>query len=382
MDTYLYKSELSDNLSNKKRKVIKMDISNLNINNKYKIEIHDLTYSKHILDIISTNQNGYNYVLKKDKLYCKEGTYKIIYESNEIDVEIISISNMEINLIHNNLSVLKSYIKYLDNEINITRKSRNCVNYYVYNNNKWEILNGCQKRSLDTVFLNKTKKKELLDNINNFLLEKNLYIKLGIPYKYNILLYGLPGTGKTSLVSAIASEFNYDIAYLTCKNDDLLNDKQIIIALSKLPKNCILLIEDIELISNDINITSILDGVTINSGLLTFMTSNINNKNNILSNNHKSSNNNPLIRPSRIDFDLNFTWAKKNEIIEMFSKFYSSNKEIFDEFYNKSKGIKLTISLLQHYFFKNRTIESLLLNINNLKELSNNFYPINHSFYG
>ena len=259
---------------------------------------------------------------------------------------------------------------------------RSCINYYVYNTDKWEILNGCQKRLLNTIFLDKSKKKELVENIKNFLKEKKLYTKMGIPYKYNILFYGLPGTGKTSLVTALASEFNYDIAYLTCKNDALVNDKQIIIALSKLPKNCILLIEDIEMISKDINITSILDGVTINSGLLTFMTSNIVEKNNILSNNHKNPNNNPLIRPSRIDFDLSFTWAKKNEIIEMFNKFYNSKKEISENFYNKIKGTKLTVSLLQHYFFKNRSLEELLENINVLKELSSNYYPINHSFYG
>ena len=228
------------------------------------------------------------------------------------------------------------------------------------------------------------KKTEIITNLNNFLSEKTLYAKLGIPYKYNILFHGLPGTGKTSFVTAIATELNYDVAFLPSKSGDIKNDKQLIIALSKLPKNCLLLIEDVEIMSKDINLTSILDGTAIRSGLIIIMTSNVKDKNNILSFNHKNSSNNPLIRPCRIDYSLSFTWAKKKEIIEIFNNFYSFNDDDMyaENFYKEVKNTKLTICLLQDFFFKYRSREEIFENIPKLKELSNQYYPNDHSFYG
>jgi len=270
----------------------------------------------------------------------------------------------------------------VDKNIKDSRKLRENIRYYIYDDNKWIMLNGCQKRSLKTIFINDDNKTELMTNIKNFLLEKDLYTKLGIPYKYNVLFYGIPGTGKTSFVTAIASELNYDIAFIPSKSSDLKDDKQLIIALSKLPKNCILLIEDVELMSKNINLTSILDGATIRSGLMTFMTSNIKDRNDILSVNHTSSINNPLTRPCRVDYDLYFTWAKKKEIIEMCNKFYlKTEMNSSENFYDNIKGIKLTISLLQEFFFKFRSKDEIFENIHKLKELSNKYYSSEHSYY-
>ena len=59
----------------------------------------------------------------------------------------------------------------------------------------------------------------------------------------------------------------------------------------------------------------------------------------------------------------------------MFSKFYLDNSELANNFYNSIKGIKVTISLLQEFFFKFRNQEELFQNINYLAELSNKYYP-------
>ena len=56
-----------------------------------------------------------------------------------------------------------------------------------------------------------------LDKIKKFLTEEteDEYRSFGIPYKMNILLEGLPGTGKTSLIYAIASTLNMNIALVS-----------------------------------------------------------------------------------------------------------------------------------------------------------------------
>ena len=139
------------------------------------------------------------------------------------------------------------------------------------------------------------------------------------------------------------------------------------------------MIEDVENILSNINLTAVLDGICVKQGLITFMTSNITNSNNLLVNNHKTSNNNPLIRPFRIDYKLEFTWAKKNQIIEMFSKFYSD--ELALEFYDQIKSNRITISLLQEFFFQYRNADELFLNIQNLKERSKSLYSDENSNY-
>ena len=68
-----------------------------------------------------------------------------------------------------------------------------------------------KKRPLATVFANAELKTELVDKISWFLANEAWYARRGLNYKLVILLHGMPGTGKSSLIQALASHFDRDL---------------------------------------------------------------------------------------------------------------------------------------------------------------------------
>jgi len=55
------------------------------------------------------------------------------------------------------------------------------------------------------------KKKEIIDDLNMFKNSKEYYNRIGKPWKRGYLLYGPPGSGKSTMVAAMANYLHYDV---------------------------------------------------------------------------------------------------------------------------------------------------------------------------
>ncbi|CAH6420886.1 Bifunctional AAA family ATPase chaperone/translocase BCS1 [uncultured virus] len=70
------------------------------------------------------------------------------------------------------------------------------------------------KKPFQYLYLQKSQKDLLESYLSNFKDNRELYEKMGIPYKGGILLSGSPGCGKSSTIMAIATYLNKDIFYM------------------------------------------------------------------------------------------------------------------------------------------------------------------------
>ena len=124
---------------------------------------------------------------------------------------------------------------------NIPPDENGLVPVYNYGSDGWQVESKIRAGGLDSLALEKDTLDFFRKEIQFFLESKDGFIELGLPYKISFLLHGLPGTGKTSIIRAIAAEFGFGICLM---NLNTLSDESLARAFAKLPKNVILAIED------------------------------------------------------------------------------------------------------------------------------------------
>jgi chaperone BCS1 len=208
---------------------------------------------------------------------------------------------------------------------------------YVYDDG-WTIVESYAPRLVDSVILKPGEKDRLIRDIEKFRNSGQRYRQLGVPYHRGYLLHGPPGTGKTSLVSAVAARFEMHIYAI---NLSILNDRTLRSAMNDVPPNSVILFEDIDCMKsgktrtanetgraenasnedkkNDIaglgvtlsGLLNVLDGFSAPENVLFVMTSNV-----------IGTLDPALLRPGRIDYRLYMGRADDPQKIELYKRFF------------------------------------------------------------
>ncbi|MCR1785340.1 AAA family ATPase [Nocardioides carbamazepini] len=148
----------------------------------------------------------------------------------------------------------------------------------------WTSRDDLPPRSLASVALPTEQKDRIVADLRRFLAAEGRYNHLAVPWHRGYMFHGPPGTGKTSLVKALASEFGLDLWYVGLS--DLKAESSLMGLLAEVTPRSLLLLEDIDTIEisherdttqGSISMSSLLnalDGVATPHGLVTVMTTN------------------------------------------------------------------------------------------------------------
>jgi hypothetical protein len=256
-----------------------------------------------------------------------------------------------------------------------TKKCSNeTMRIFYYRKDYWSLLAKAPKRPIETIYLKEGVRDSILTYINDFFSKetRDIYLSFGIPYKSVSLIYGPPGSGKTSIIKGIASSLDCDLYVLPITKDMLDND--FVGAFSYIndeeEKQKIIVIEDIDSLfderkegDNHNGITlqgflNCLDGFTCIEGTMLFLTAN---KPEVLDY--------AIIRSCRIDHKIELGYADKYQTREMFERFLPEQKERFKDFYDTIKHKEYTTASLQEFLFYNRKCENILEIVDKFTEI-------------
>ena len=184
-----------------------------------------------------------------------------------------------------------------------------------------------RKRPLDSVILDKGVKEKIVDDVMEFLRSGNWYYSRGIPYRRGYLLYGIPGSGKSSFIQALAGELDYNIAILNLSERGLTDDR-LNHLLTVVPRRTFVLLEDVDAAFGNRRLQADSDGyqganVTF-SGLLNALdgVASVEERVLFLTTNHIDRLDEALVRPGRVDMTVRLAEATRCQAANLWDRFY------------------------------------------------------------
>ncbi|XP_062906045.1 mitochondrial chaperone BCS1 isoform X2 [Mobula hypostoma] len=212
-----------------------------------------------------------------------------------------------------------------------------------------------RRRPLSSVVLDRGISEKIIQDVKDFTGNPKWYTDRGIPYRRGYLLYGPPGCGKSSFITALAGQLEYSICLMSL-SDRSLTDDRLNYLLSVAPQQSIILLEDVDaaFVSRDLakenptvyqgmgrltfsGLLNALDGVASTEARLVFMTTN-----------HLDRLDPALIRPGRVDCKQFIGYCSHWQLCQMFQRFYPEQPAaLAEQFADRALAVSDSISAAQ-----------------------------------
>ena len=236
-----------------------------------------------------------------------------------------------------------------DASATVIERQRERVAVYVGDYGWWRKLKGTRKRPYESVFLPPGDAEALIGDARWFLGNRSSYYSACVPYRRGYLLHGKPGTGKTSIVAALASELNLSLYVLPLSSPGM-SDQQLSSLLLAVRPGSIVLLEDVDAVglrrkaaqasggtepsatpaeadddsASGVTLSGLLnclDGIVSQEGCLTFLTTN-----------NVEALDDALIRPGRVDMRIEFKQASEHQIVSAYQRFFPNSNGDAEQF--------------------------------------------------
>lgn len=250
---------------------------------------------------------------------------------------------------------------------------------YRNENEKWVSKSNIINRKLETVILRKNQINNIKSDLTEFINREEWYTSRDIPYARRYLFHGVPGTGKSSCIKALASYTKRNIHYLILSS--VKSDTELFALMESIDFNeTIIVIEDIDCACDIVNkrltkeddeidksekseksetpnkltlagLLNAIDGGMVDThGQIMIMTTN-----------HLKKLDPALIRPGRIDNKFEFMNCNDYQIVELYKNFYDVYPDTSYKFKSNLSPAHVVGVFLQHQKNPIKALRSFLL---------------------
>ena len=258
--------------------------------------------------------------------------------------------------------VLEKYINYIIKKCNEKVSNDVLIFKLSVSDKKNRVINWVEystrtSKNVKNTIVSTDVQKNFYDDTSHFIKSERIYAEKGLPFKRGYILHGDPGCGKTSLIKAVANEYQLPIFVLDLNmfktNDELIKAVSEINMLVASNEKYLMIMEDVDRTNvfkkrgryyyydednsnnriTDDCLLNILDGVDENHGRITIMTAN----------DYESlAQMKALIRPGRIDMVINITECTTDQIkrivdFHMLSDSANEEKDSYDDITDEVK---------------------------------------------
>lgn len=279
--------------------------------NPKKYKEYMISDSKSTFPILSSNICYYLKIGKQD--YLRISTHTIINDGNN------SVNVLKIIIFSKQHVKIRKWIMRNGGEFT----PKNNVPIVYINEDTYPYLMNCNERHFNSIVMDSDLKKDLIEKLMVWKNDKEWYTEHQLVYKKGVLLYGKPGTGKSSIVKAISNMFN-NALIITTDVESLSGYIRNILQYRKTYKDTIIiLIEDIDMYFKDRK-DNVDDNLSSEQNILFQLIDGAYSTDNtiyIATTNYLERLDDALVRPGRFDIRVNLEYYEKDLAIKFVERF-------------------------------------------------------------